>query len=77
MSNLYIPVSHTNGRSLKKTVGVAVNRLVGMGLNRRSKALSELGWAGFREILVPVVGRSWSFSCSTLVGIMISKRAHS
>ena len=31
-SNMYIPVYHTNGRSIKNTIGVFVNRLVGMGL---------------------------------------------
>ena len=30
--NLYIPVSHTNRRSIKNTIGVVVSRLVGMGL---------------------------------------------
>ena len=31
-SNMYIPVSHTNGGSIKNTIGVIMNRLVGMGL---------------------------------------------
>ena len=31
--NLYISVSHTNRRSIKNMIGVAVNCLVGMGLN--------------------------------------------
>ena len=31
--NLYIAVSHTNRRSTKNTIGVAVNCLVGMGLS--------------------------------------------
>ena len=31
-SNVYIPVSHTNGLSIKQTIGVVVNRLVGMVL---------------------------------------------
>ena len=31
-SNIYIPVSHTNGRSIKSTIDVIVNRLVDMGL---------------------------------------------
>ena len=30
--NLYIAVCHSNGRSLKNTISVVVNRLVGMGL---------------------------------------------
>ena len=30
-SNMYIPVYHTNGRSIKNMIGV-MNRLVGMGL---------------------------------------------
>ena len=29
---MYIPVSHTNGRSIKNTIGVVMHRLVGMGL---------------------------------------------
>ena len=29
---MYILVSHTNGRSVKNTIGMVVNRLVGMGL---------------------------------------------
>ena len=29
--NMYIPASHTNGRSIKHMIGVVVNRLVGMG----------------------------------------------
>ena len=29
---MYIPVYHTNGRSIKNNIGVVVNRLVGMGL---------------------------------------------
>ena len=31
-SNLYILVYHTNGRPIKNTIGVVMNRLVGMGL---------------------------------------------
>ena len=31
---MYISVSHTNGRSIKSTIGVIVNCLVGMGLSR-------------------------------------------
>ena len=31
-SNMYIPVSHTNGRSINNTISVLMNRLVGMGL---------------------------------------------
>ena len=31
-SNMYIPVYHTNGRSIKNMIGVVKNRLVGMGL---------------------------------------------
>ena len=31
-SNMYIPVYHTNGRSIKNTIGVVMNCLVGMGL---------------------------------------------
>ena len=31
-SNMYISRSHTNGRSIKNTIGVVMNRLVGMGL---------------------------------------------
>ena len=30
-SNMYIPVYHTNGRSIKNMIGVVVNRLAGMG----------------------------------------------
>ena len=30
--NLYIPVYHTNGRSIKNMIGVVLSRLVGMGL---------------------------------------------
>ena len=33
ISNLYIPVCHTNRRSIKNMIGVVVNRLVGMTLN--------------------------------------------
>ena len=29
---MYIPVYHTNGRSIQNAVGIVVNRLVGMGL---------------------------------------------
>ena len=29
---MYITVYHTNGQSIKNTVGVIMNRLVGMGL---------------------------------------------
>ena len=29
-SYMYIPVSHTNGRSIKNTIGMVVNRLVGI-----------------------------------------------
>ena len=32
ISNLYIPVSHTNRRPIKNTIGVVMNHLVGMGL---------------------------------------------
>ena len=35
--NLYIPVSHTNRRSIKNMIGVVVKRLVGMGLKVKSK----------------------------------------
>ena len=31
-TKIYIPVSHTNGRSIKNMIGVVVNRLVGIGL---------------------------------------------
>ena len=31
-SNMYITVYHTNKRSIKDTIGVVVNRLVGIGL---------------------------------------------
>ena len=34
-SNMYIPVYHTNGRSIKNTIGVVMHRLVGMGLKDR------------------------------------------
>ena len=30
-SNMYIAVSHTNGRCIKNKIGVVINRLVGMG----------------------------------------------
>ena len=30
--NMYILVSHTNGRSIKNTIDMVMNRLVGMGL---------------------------------------------
>ena len=33
-SNMYIPVYHTNGRSIKNKIGVVINRLVGMGLKK-------------------------------------------
>ena len=29
---MYIPVYHTNGRSIKNKIGMVMNRLVGMGL---------------------------------------------
>ena len=29
-SNMYIPVSHSNGRSIKNTIGMAMNRIVGI-----------------------------------------------
>ena len=32
-SNMYIPVYHTNGQSIKNMIAVVVNCLVGMGLN--------------------------------------------
>ena len=32
ISNMCILVCHTNGRSIKNTIGVVINRLVGMGL---------------------------------------------
>ena len=32
--HMYIPVSHTNGRFIKNTIGVVVNLLVGMGLQQ-------------------------------------------
>ena len=38
-SNLYILVYHTNRRPLKNSIGVAVNRLVGMGLKGQNQ-----GW---------------------------------
>ena len=31
-SNMYIPVSHTNGRSIKNTLGVVMHHLLGVGL---------------------------------------------
>ena len=40
-SIMYIPVSHTNWGSIKNTIGVVVNRLVGMGLKEYIK-LDEL-----------------------------------
>ena len=33
-SNMFIPVYHTKRRPIKNTIGVVMNRLVGMGLNR-------------------------------------------
>ena len=37
---MYIPVSHTNGRFIKNTIGVVVN-LVGMGLNLHSVSCEQ------------------------------------
>ena len=40
-SNMYIPVYHTNGRSIKNMIGVVKNRLVGMGLEAVSSVLVQ------------------------------------
>ena len=45
-SNLYIPVSHTNRRPFKNTIGVVKNHLVGMGLYPRQ---------GLASCLIPLV----------------------
>ena len=41
-SNMYIPVYHTNGRSIQNMIGVVVNPLVGMGLNRLDFSYNRL-----------------------------------
>ena len=44
---MYIPVSHTNGRSINNMIGVVMNHLVGMGLyvtwERKSEADFSIG----------------------------------
>ena len=50
ITNIYIPVYHTNRRSIKNMIGVVVNRLVGMGLKGCCCRISELRL--LREFLV-------------------------
>ena len=45
-SNMYIPVSHTNRRSIQNTIGLVMNHLVGIGLKVANANLVSAGiWA--------------------------------
>ena len=46
---MYVPVSHSNGRSIKNIIGVVMNRLVGMGLKKTGR-VGGLGGAVYVDL---------------------------
>ena len=75
---MYIPVSHTNGRSIKNTNGVVVNRLVGKGIKRASSIKIKnmkkmfIGGGGYyvQVVMYSQSSMLWEILCMVLLLII-------